>query len=61
MQDMTSQRFPHTFPMMGNTCTDKLCTAAIVHFPKQNTVISTCLSLQRLVATTRAQVSVSTD
>ena len=29
--DMTSQIFPHTFPMVGNTCTDKLCTAATVH------------------------------
>ena len=29
-QDMTSQKFPYT---VGNTCTDKLCTAAIVHFP----------------------------
>ena len=29
---MASQKFPHTFPMVGNTCTDKLCTAAAVHF-----------------------------
>ena len=32
-QDMTSQKFPHTLPMMSNTCTEKLCTAATVHFP----------------------------
>ena len=32
-QDMTYQKFPHTFPMMGNTCIGKLCTAATVHFP----------------------------
>ena len=29
---MASQKIPHTFPMVGNTCTDKLCTAATVHF-----------------------------
>ena len=29
---MTSQKFPHTFPMVGNTCTDELRTAATVHF-----------------------------
>ena len=32
-QDMTSQKFLHTFPMMGNTCTYKLCKAATVYFP----------------------------
>ena len=33
-QDMVSQKFTHTlqFPMMGNTCTDELCTATTVHF-----------------------------
>ena len=30
--DMASLKFPHTFPMVGSTCTDKLCTAATVHF-----------------------------
>ena len=29
---MASLKFPNTFSMMGNTCTDKLCTAATVHF-----------------------------
>ena len=29
---MASQKFPHTFPMVGNTCTDKLPAAATVHF-----------------------------
>ena len=31
-QDVTSQKFPYTLPLMGNTCTDKLCTATTVHF-----------------------------
>ena len=31
-QDMASQKFPHTFPIVVNTYTDKLCTAATVHF-----------------------------
>ena len=29
---MASEIFPHTLPMVGNTCTDKLCTTATVHF-----------------------------
>ena len=29
---MASQKFPHTFPMVGNACIDKLWTAATVHF-----------------------------
>ena len=29
---MASQKLPHTFPTMCNTCTDKLCTTATVNF-----------------------------
>ena len=45
--------------MMCNTCTDKVCTAATVATFAMSKVISTCLSLQKLVATTRAQVNVN--
>ena len=30
--DMASQKIPHTFPMEYNICTDKLPSAATVHF-----------------------------
>ena len=55
--DMTSQRFQHNFPMIGilvlTNYAQLLCT-----FPMSK-VISTCLSLQRLVPTTRAEVNVN--
>ena len=31
-QDVALQKFPHTFPMVGNLCTYKLQAAATVHF-----------------------------
>ena len=31
-QDMASQIFSHTFPMVGNILTDKLHTTTIVYF-----------------------------
>ena len=35
-------KIPHTFPMVGNTCTDKLCTAATVHFLWAKWFVHTC-------------------
>ena len=35
-EDMASQKFSHTFIIVGNTCTDKLCTATTTHFHEQS-------------------------
>ena len=48
---MASQNFPHTFPMVGNTCTDKLCTAATVHFLWAKWFVHACHYKSLLVAT----------
>ena len=39
---MASQKFPHTFPMVGNTYTDKLWTAATVCFLWANWFVDAC-------------------
>ena len=44
---LAAQEFSHTFPMVGNTCTDKLAAVAIVQLPMSK-VICTYLSLQGL-------------
>ena len=51
---MASLKFPHTFPMVGNTCTDKLCISY-----EQSDLYMLVTTKSLLVATTRAQVNVN--
>ena len=55
---MASQKVSHTFPMVGNTCTDKLCTAATVRFLYEQSDLHMLVTTKAsLVATTRSQVN----
>ena len=52
--------FPIRFPMVCNTCTDRLCTAATVHFPMSKVIFYMLVTTKALlVRTAKAQVKVN--
>ena len=55
-EDMASQKFPHTFIIVGNTCTNKLCRAATAHLHEQSD-LHACHYMALLVAITRTEVN----
>ena len=44
-------------PIVGNTCTDKSCTAGTVHFPCASDLYLFVTEITLLIATSRAQVN----
>ena len=56
---MALQTFPYAFHMIGNTCTDKLCTATTIHLLQQSDLYMLVTTKDLFVATIRAQVNSS--